>query len=98
MGVTFYRYRRWEKGIGDPPIVFLKGGLLDHEECYINRKRAGVSLGDLAKELGVTAWWLCQMEYGHASGIRLFDYWGHKTKPWRPKKRVARSKSGSCRP
>lgn len=83
LGVTLYCYRRWEDDTADGDDVSL-GKLLPHEVCFILRRRAGMSLKDLADALGVSRWWACKMEYGRANVERLVDYWSTSDKPWRP--------------
>lgn len=82
-GVTLYRYRQWESGEEKPPSIAL-GKVLPHEVCFLRRRRAGISLKDLADRLGVCRWWLCKMEYGNANADRLVAYWSQAEKPWRP--------------
>ena len=82
-GVTLYCYRRWEDDEEKPPGVAL-GKLLPHEACFIRRRRAGITLAQLAATLGVSRWWLCKMEYGKANTDRLVAHWSEHEKPWRP--------------
>ena len=89
-GVTLYTYRRWEDGKSDPPRASI-GKLKQHEDCFMLRHRSGMSLSDLARELGCVDWWACQMEYGRVSIDRLVAYWAAKSKPWRRPARVSAS-------
>lgn len=82
IGVSHYRYRRWEAGQEKPPKVNL-GRLEPHEACFIRRRRAGISLKTLADVLGVSRWWLCQMEYGKGATERLVEHWSSVDRPWR---------------
>lgn len=74
LSVSQYRLRAWELGAGEPPRVSL-GRLLPHESCFLLRRRSGTSLEELARQLGVTPWWLCQMEGGSAPVDRLLRHW-----------------------
>lgn len=81
--VTIYRFRRWEAGEDEAPGRHLEP-LGRHEVCFIRRRRAGISLVDLADVLGVSRWWLCQMERGRCSSERLVNHWNAVNRPWRP--------------
>lgn len=72
--VSLYRYRLWEADEEDPPPISL-GRLRPHEVCFIRRRRAGVSLADLAGAMGVSEWWLTKMEYGREPAHRLVEHW-----------------------
>ena len=80
--VSLYRYRRWESDQDKPPNVSL-GQLKPHEGCFMRRRRAGISLKTLADVLGVSRWWLCQMEYGNVATDRLVQHWSKVDQPWR---------------
>ncbi len=76
LGVSFYRYNRWEKdedteGAPKPRL----GPLRAHERSHVLRRRAGVSVQDFARVLDVSAWWLTQMEAGVVSPERLTAFW-----------------------
>ena len=73
-GVTLYRYNRWERDEEEGPRVAV-GRLAFRVVSFILRRRAGASAADFARLLGVTAWWLRQMESGEASDDRLRSYW-----------------------
>ncbi len=73
-GVSRYRYRRWETDVEDAPRVPLQR-LREYEACFLLRRRAGIPLHELAREAGVSRWWLCQMEYGNQPARRLLGYW-----------------------
>lgn len=77
LGVSRYRYRKWESDeYTDPgPPRANIGALKPFESCLIRRRRAGVSLAELAEAVGVTRWWLCQMEGGDAPADRLVAFW-----------------------
>lgn len=89
-GVSLYRYRRWESDQEKPPSVSL-GRLEPYEGCFVRRRRAGISLKTLAEVLGVSRWWLCQMEYGKAATDRLVDHWSSVDQPWRGGAAVAKA-------
>ena len=82
-GVTLHLYRKWEWDKKKPPDVIL-GELEPHEVFFLRRRRSGCSLTSFAEALGVSPWWLCQMEYGDAKIDRLAAYWRLDAKPWRP--------------
>jgi len=77
-GVSLYRYRKWE--IGEDPDFPLAaaGGARQHERLFITRMRAGYPLGKVAQAIGITRWWLCQIEHGKAPAARLETYWGQQ--------------------
>ncbi len=74
LGVTLYRLRQWEADKSDPPDVKMDP-LVPFEVCFILRRRQGRAAGEFAKSLGVSLWWLCQMEYGVVSAERLIEHW-----------------------
>lgn len=76
LGVSLYRYRLWEAGedLAEAPKITL-GRIHDFEVCVIQRRRAGVDAKKLAAQLGVSRWWLTQMEYGRGPADRLVTYW-----------------------
>lgn len=51
------------------------GKLLDYEACVAQRRRKGLSLDILAEKIGLTKWWLCQIERGKAPVDSLFRFW-----------------------
>ena len=74
-GVTRYCYRQWEAGIDESgPRVPLQR-LRPHEACFLLRRRAEIPLHKLARRMGISRWWLCQMEYGRESASRLVGFW-----------------------
>lgn len=81
-GVSRYRYRLWESDQaegGRQPRCARLGLLRDYEGCYIRRRRAGLSVAALATKVGVSAWWVTQMEHGDVPADRLVAWWGrHK--------------------
>lgn len=74
--VSLYSYRRWELDAedSDAPTVAI-GSLKPHERCHLLRIRRGTSVQDLAADLGVSRWWLIQMEQGKVDATRLVVYW-----------------------
>jgi transcriptional regulator with XRE-family HTH domain len=73
-GVSRYRYRRWEADEDAGPRVALER-LRAYERCFLQRRREGLRLAELAHEAGLSRWWLCQMEYGAAPAGRLVRFW-----------------------
>lgn len=74
--MSLYEYRRLEAGeLEGMDRAPLPGGLRDHERCYVARLRADLRLEDLAPKVGVTMFWLCQMERGSAPVETLVAYW-----------------------
>ena len=75
--VTRNCWGRWERGTNVPgvsaPIEFKD--VAEHEKCMLLRRREGITQGDLAKTIGVSRWWLNQMESGKADPARLITYW-----------------------
>jgi len=59
----------WEIAVGEV------GRLTDAEFCYISRRRKGLTLDDLAEQVGLSKWTICLMERGRAPIATLLDYW-----------------------
>lgn len=72
--VSLYQYKRWEADIDKPPRVEV-GPLERHERCFLTRRRYGMSLKQLAEELGVSPWWATQMEQGKVPPDKLEKHW-----------------------
>lgn len=72
--VSLFAYRQWEQDVEKAPAPKI-GKLEDHEQCYILRRRAGWTTQELADELEVCRWWLCQMERGAIDTQPLVAYW-----------------------
>ena len=87
--ISLYLWRQWETGLSDDVPDTLLGKLAEHEVYVILRTRAKIPLNELAATLGISRWWLCQMEYGRTSVDRLAEYWAREDKPWRPKRVAA---------
>jgi len=74
-GISLYRYRKWELG-QDPELpAVAAGGARQYERLFITRMRAKHSLGRVADAIGMSRWWLCQIEHGKAPADRLEAYW-----------------------
>lgn len=72
--VSFSLYRRWEQGHGGCPRVAI-GKLKECEQFSLVRRRAGMSVTELAEAMGISRWWLTRMENGTAPLDRLQEYW-----------------------
>lgn len=72
--VTLYQYRGWEEDRGEVPEEKI-GRLEVHEQAYVRRIADGRTLDDVACAIGVSRWWLRQMERGTANVERLRKYW-----------------------
>lgn len=74
-GVTVLLYRAWESDPeSEPPDISL-GKLKTCEQFWILRRRANLTLVDLAAEIGISPYWLHLMETGTAPIGRLRKYW-----------------------
>jgi transcriptional regulator with XRE-family HTH domain len=71
---SLYQYRGWEEDRGEVPEEKI-GRLEVHEQCYVRRIAKGLTLDEVAKDVGVSRWWLRQMERGTANVERLRKYW-----------------------
>ncbi|MEE8181752.1 MAG: hypothetical protein V3T87_00395 [Candidatus Thorarchaeota archaeon] len=76
IGVIHSKYRAMEQDVegSEPPFITL-GTLLECESYCVSRVRAGVNKTKLAAEIGVSVYWLRQMERGTAPIKRLADFW-----------------------
>lgn len=72
--VSLYLYRRWEDDKSDPPRTSV-GRLEKFEVCLLKRRRSGLRVSDLAEKIGVSRWWLTQMERGEAPDDILVSWW-----------------------
>ena len=74
------RWSLWERGLETPKIDvgLISAFLTDQERCVILRRREGITQGELAKSIGVSRWWLNQMESGCAEPKKLFAYWSER--------------------
>jgi transcriptional regulator with XRE-family HTH domain len=77
LGVIHSQYRAMEQDAegSEPPYISL-GVLLECESYCVSRVRAGINKTKLAAEIGVSIYWLRQMERGDAPIKRLAEYWG----------------------
>jgi DNA-binding XRE family transcriptional regulator len=68
----------WERGKTRSKITFDEElvELSEKEQFYLNRKIDGMTQATLAKELGVSRYWVILMEQGKVDGKRLKKYWG----------------------
>lgn len=77
LGVSRYRYRILERSKGArlvrPPAI---GRVAPNERCLVLRTRSGMTVGELARQAGVSEWWVTQMERGAVSPDRLVAFWG----------------------
>lgn len=73
--VSLYAYRQWEMDEEQSAPMAPIGRLQPFEVCFIQRRRKGMALRDLAMALGLSRWWVTQMEYGRAACDRLIEYW-----------------------
>lgn len=76
-GAPLSRYRAWEKGKGNPPENAV-GKLTPGEECWILRRRAGLTVRELAAKVGVCPYWIYLMEANRAPVDRLRDFWAKR--------------------
>lgn len=77
VGVIHSQYRAMEQDVeGSDPVYVTLGKLLECESYCVSRVRAGMNKTQLAKEIGVSIYWLRQMERGDAPIKRLAEYWG----------------------
>jgi hypothetical protein len=51
------------------------GRLSPNERCVLQRKRAGYTQVQVAKDLGLCRWWVNQMETGRQDCSPLSSYW-----------------------
>lgn len=76
-GVSRVRWGKWERGEETPSVEVPLGveDLHEYEKCALARRRTGATQGDVASAVGVSRWWLIQMEAGKAPGEKLTSYW-----------------------
>ena len=72
--VSLYRYRAMEDGDG-AAYVPLGHSLEDYEACFLLRLREEMTQADLADEMGLSVWWVCQMERGDQPADALIEHW-----------------------
>lgn len=78
LGIPFNTYRRieddTETGWTLPSMPL--GKLQEHEIYAVLRRRERMTLDDLADRVGLSKWWLCQIERGKVpASEQLVDYW-----------------------
>lgn len=74
--VSLYAYRQWEENTNATGMPNVRvGRLAAYEACYMRRRRSGVRVKDLAIAMGLSRWWVIQMETGQATDVRLVEYW-----------------------
>jgi len=77
VGVCRNTYTRME--LGDEtriqPIVPYLGELYDNEACVILRRRSGWPQWRVAEEMGISRFWVNQMELGYADANKLVGFW-----------------------
>lgn len=76
--VTQLVYRGWERDSGERIPRAAVGKISESEQCFVLRRRSGMTLDRLAGRLRVCRYWLRQMEAGTAPVARLAEYWSKK--------------------
>jgi len=71
-GLSLNTYRERE-AVTEPDGRPLR--LTDAELCYVLRHRSGLTLDELAPKVGLSKWWICQIEKGRAPAGTLLGYW-----------------------
>lgn len=68
----------WEKGKTKAKITLNENlpELTELEQFYLHRKIAGLTQAQVAKDLGVSRYWVILMEQGKVDGERLRKHWG----------------------
>jgi len=74
-GCSEWTYRMYEIGVLDIGVKINIGEAKPNELCIIMRRRLGIKRKDLAKKVGVSGWWLTQMEQGIVPFEKLVEYW-----------------------
>lgn len=87
--VSLYAYRQWETEALECPHALSIGKLKPFEQCFLLRRRKGVTAGTLARKLGLSRWWLCQMERGDVDAARLVKFWRGDQGGWGAARRAA---------
>lgn len=82
LGIDYTLYRRIEKGLARPYPAFFdvckNVTPLPREQAIIARRRAGMTQGAVAAEMGVTRGWLVQQEKGTGNSDSLISYWQNR--------------------
>jgi hypothetical protein len=75
-GVSLNEYRAMEADLPGVRVPYAPLGTLTDQETYvILRQRSGLSKPEVAEDIGVSPYWLRQMESGAAPIKRLEEYW-----------------------
>lgn len=62
--------------LGKAPVKRVAiGRLAAHERCLLQRRRAGYTQLEIAKDLGCCRWWVNRMEHGTVDCTPLSSYW-----------------------
>ena len=72
--VSSYTYGQWERDAEKGPERQCFS-LTESERCLLYRRRAGLSQGKLASEMGRSRTWITQMERGLVPCKELIAYW-----------------------
>lgn len=78
LGVPVTRLRRWERDYVEAPLDVTVDELRPNEWCFLQRKRAGLRLLDVAEDLSVRQTWVHRAERGELRGDQLgalVAYW-----------------------
>lgn len=73
-GVSRNTFGRKERLLNDEVV---NTDLTEVEICILLRKRFNLTQKELADRLGVTRFWVNQMEAGKATPTKLINYWGN---------------------
>jgi len=67
----------WERNnrIDCPDFSAMLRPLSVGEVCFLYRRRSGMKVKDVARELGLTPYWVSQIERGRATADTLIGYW-----------------------
>lgn len=75
-GVRFDTYSWWERDLRSQDVPHAEVGKLTRgETCYILRRRAGLTRKQVAEGIGVSSFWITQMEKEKTKSNRLGKYW-----------------------
>lgn len=64
----------WPRARKSLPTLVLP--LSDQELCVVHRKRSGMTQRQVAKEIGISRYWVNCLEQGHGDITELARYWG----------------------
>jgi DNA-binding Xre family transcriptional regulator len=75
-GFTEWHFRMLEAGNRQSVCPRVRiGKLKPHESAFLMRRRKGIKRTELAKMIGISCWWLTQMERGQVNSKRLIEFW-----------------------